>query len=115
MKKFFIFLIILLLIICTICYTYLVYQAKYNNAKQINAAFQKYYNKKIQERQERAGLQSQASFPVRGEPADRQDGTPQIAWQDGAKGSTANENSRKLLKARQIWHLCCCIPRERAI
>ena len=47
MKKFFIFLIILLLIICTICYTYLVYQAKYNNAKQINAAFQKYYNKKI--------------------------------------------------------------------
>lgn len=47
MKKFFIFLIILLLIICTICYTYLVYQAKYNNAKQINVAFQKYYNKKI--------------------------------------------------------------------
>ena len=47
MKKFFIFLIILLLIISTICYTYLVYQAKYNNAKQINAAFQKYYNKKI--------------------------------------------------------------------
>ena len=45
MKKFLIFLIIVLASICTISYTYLIYQAKYNTVKYQNSTFQKYYQK----------------------------------------------------------------------
>ena len=47
MKKFLIFLIIVLASICTISYTYLIYQAKYNTVKYQNSTFQKYYQKEI--------------------------------------------------------------------
>lgn len=47
MKKFLIFLIIVLASICTISYTYLIYKAKYNTVKYQNSTFQKYYQKEI--------------------------------------------------------------------
>lgn len=47
MKRFLIFLIIVLAIICTVSYTYLIYQAKYNTVKYQNSTFQKYYQKEI--------------------------------------------------------------------
>lgn len=47
MKKFFIFLIFVLIIISTVSYIYLNYQANYNTVKKQNNTFQKYYQKKV--------------------------------------------------------------------
>lgn len=47
MKKFFMFLIFVLIIISTVSYMYLNYQANYNTVKKQNNTFQKYYQKKV--------------------------------------------------------------------
>lgn len=47
MKKFIIFLVVILIIIATISYVYLNYKANYNIAQKENYQFQSYYNQEI--------------------------------------------------------------------
>ena len=47
MKKFFIFLICVLIIISSFCYIYLNFQANYNIVKKQNSVFQNYYQKEV--------------------------------------------------------------------
>ena len=47
MKKFIIFLVVILMIIATISYLYLTYKANYNIAQKENFQFESYYNQEI--------------------------------------------------------------------
>lgn len=47
MKKFFIFLIVVLIIISSFCYIYLNFQANYNAVRKQNSVFQNYYQKNV--------------------------------------------------------------------
>ena len=47
MKKFIIFLVVILMIIATISYLYLNYKANYNIAQKENFQFESYYNQEI--------------------------------------------------------------------
>ena len=47
MKKIAIFAMIIIIIICAIFYTYMLYKANYNNSKKANLQFEKYLNEEL--------------------------------------------------------------------